>query len=150
MLDGLEYLEENKRELPIWGIPPFDNHQVCFHPKHTPPAAIRDLIQHEMHLVDKDFAGIIDHWKALERKVDRHLDILLQFRVLEQQELAISQRHMATQQQNLAIEEARSSRVQSRSIMIFTAITIIFISAVLFHIVFWDEPQVMIQGVSGW
>jgi Mg2+ and Co2+ transporter CorA len=127
VLDGLEYLEENKRELPIWGIPPFDNHQVCFHPEHTPPDTIRDLIQHEMDLVNRDFDKIIEHWKSLERKVDRHLDILLQFRVLEQQELAVAQRHMATQQQNLAIEEAKSSRVQSRSVMIFTAITIIFL-----------------------
>jgi Mg2+ and Co2+ transporter CorA len=127
VLDGLEYLEENKRELPIWGIPPFGNHHVCFHPEHTPPATIRDLIQHEMDLVDRDFDKIIDHWKSLARKVDRHLDVLLQFRVLEQQELTISQRHMATQQQNLAIEEAKSSRVQSRSVMIFTAITIIFL-----------------------
>ena len=85
-----------------------------------------------MHLVDKDFVKIIDHWKSLARKVDRHLDVLLQFRVLEQQELAISQRHIATQQQNLAIEEAKSSRVQLRSIMIFTAITIIFLPLSLF------------------
>jgi CorA-like Mg2+ transporter protein len=127
VLDGLEYLEENKRELPIWGIPPFDNHHVSFHPEHSPPPNICDLIQREMELVDKDFEKIIEHWKSLERKVDRHLDILLQFRVLEQQELAISQRHMATQQQNLAIEEAKSSRVQSRSVFIFTAITIVFL-----------------------
>lgn len=127
VLDGLEYLEENKRELPIWGIPPFDNHQVCFHPEHTPPSSIRALIQHEMDVVDKDFDKVIDHWKSLQRKVDRHLDVLLQFRVLEQQELAISQRDMATQQQTLAMEEAKSSRVQSRSVMIFTAITIIFL-----------------------
>lgn len=127
VVDGLEYLEENRRELPIWGIPPFDNHQVCFHPEHTPSAVIRNLIQHEMDMVDKDFTKIIGHWKSLQRKVDRHLDVILQFRVLEQQELAISQRQMATQQQNLAIEEAKSSRVQSRSVMIFTAITIIFL-----------------------
>lgn len=127
VLDGLEYLEENKRELPIWGIPPFNNHQVHFHPEHAPPAIVRDLIQHEMDLVDKDFDKIIEHWKSLERKVDRHLDVLLQFRVLEQQELAVSQREIATRQQSLAIEEAQSSRVQSRSVMIFTAITIIFL-----------------------
>lgn len=63
-----------------------------------------------MDLTDKDFSRVIDHWKSLARKVDRYiryLDVLLQFRVLEQQELAISQRHMATQQQNLAIEEAK-------------------------------------------
>ena len=47
--------------------------------------------------------------------------------MLEQQELAISQRDMATKQQKLAIEDARSSRVQSRSVMIFTALTIIFL-----------------------
>jgi Mg2+ and Co2+ transporter CorA len=127
VLEGLEYLEENKRELPIWGIPPFGNHQVSFHPEHTPSSTVQDMIQKEMDLVDKDFDKIIDHWKSLERKVDRHLDVLLQFRVLEQQELAISQRDMATKQQNLAIEEAKSSRVQSRSVMIFTAITIIFL-----------------------
>ena len=127
VLDGLEYLEENKRELPIWGIPPFDNHQVCFHPKHTPPPEIRKMIQDEMDLVDKDFDKIIGHWKSLRSKVDRYLDILLQFRVLEQQELTVSQSHLATQQRSLAIDEARSSRVQSRSVMIFTAITIIFL-----------------------
>ena len=83
VLDGLEYLEEKKRELPIWSIPPFDNHQACFHPECTPPAAMRGLLRHEMHLVDKDFAKIIDHWESLKREVDRHLDTLLQFRVLE-------------------------------------------------------------------
>ena len=127
VLDGLEYLEENKRELPIWGIPPFDNHQVCFHPEHTPPPEIRKLIQDEMDLVDKDFYKIISHWKSLKSKVDRHLDVLLQFRVLEQQELTVSQSHLATQQRSLAIDEVRSSRSQSRSVMIFTAITIIFL-----------------------
>lgn len=127
VLEGLEYLEENKRELPIWGIPPFKNHQVCFHPDHDPPPKIRDLIQDEMNLVDKDFNTIIRHWRSLERKVDRYLDVLLQFRVLEQQELTVSQSHLATQQQTLAIDEARSSRVQSKSIFIFTAITIIFL-----------------------
>lgn len=34
---------------------------------------------------------------------------------------------MATKQQDLAIEEAKSARVQSRSVLIFTAITIIFL-----------------------
>jgi len=106
VLDGLEYLEENQRELPIWGIPPFENHQVNFHPEHTPSRVICSLIQHEMDLVDKDFKSIIHHWGALKSKVDRYLDVLLQFRVLEQQELAIDQRNMATRQQNLAVEEA--------------------------------------------
>jgi hypothetical protein len=44
ILDGLEYLEENQRELPIWGIPPFENHQVNFHPDHTSSKTICDLI----------------------------------------------------------------------------------------------------------
>ena len=127
VLDGLEYLEENKRELSIWGIPPFGNHQVSFHQKHTPPLEVRRLIQDEMNLIDMDFEKIIGHWKSLRSKVDRYLDVLLQFRVLEQQELTVSQSHLATQQQSLAIDEARSSRVQSRSVMIFTAITIIFL-----------------------
>ena len=127
VLEGLEYLEENKRELPIWGIPPFGNHQVCFHPDYNPPPKIRDLIQDEMNLVDKDFDTIIAHWQSLKSKVDRYLDVLLQFRVLEQQELTVSQSHLATQQQTLAIDEARSSRAQSRSVFIFTAITIIFL-----------------------
>lgn len=107
VLDGLEYLEENKRELPIWGIPPFNNHQVRFHPEHTPPATIYGLIQDEMDLVDKDFCKIIEHWKSLERKVARHLDVLLQFRVLEQQELAVSQRDIATQQQILPLKKPK-------------------------------------------
>jgi Mg2+ and Co2+ transporter CorA len=127
VLDGLEYLEENQRELPIWGIPPFNNHQVIFHPDHAPPAHIRALIQHEMDLIDRDFDAIIHHWRSLKSKVDRHLDVLLQFRVLEQQELAISQRDLSTKQQKLAIEDAKSTRVQSRSVMIFTALTIIFL-----------------------
>lgn len=127
VLEGLEYLEENKRELPIWGIPPFDNHQVCFHPDHTPSPKVRDLIQDEMNLIEKDFSTIIEHWQLLKSKVNRYLDVLLQFRVLEQQELTVSQSHLATQQQTLAIDEARSSRVQSRSVFIFTAITIIFL-----------------------
>jgi len=127
VLDGLEYLEENQRELPIWGIPPFENHQVNFHPDHSPSKTICDLIQYEMDLVEKDFNNIIRHWRSLKSKVDRHLDVLLQFRVLEQQELAIEQRDMATKQQSLAVEEAKSSRVQSRSIVIFTALTIIFL-----------------------
>jgi hypothetical protein len=42
-----------------------------------------------MDLVEKDFNSIIRHSGALKSKVDRHLDVLLQFRVLEQQELAI-------------------------------------------------------------
>lgn len=126
VLDGLGYLEENKRELPIWGIPPFDNHQVSFHPDHDPPPAIRALIQAEMDLIDKDFDTIIGHWKSLKSKVERYLDVLLQFRVLEQQELTVKQSHTATQQQILAIDEARSSRIQSRAVFIFTTITIIF------------------------
>ena len=127
VLEGLEYLEENKRELPIWGIPPFDTHLVRFHPDHAPPSKIQNLIQDEMDLVDKDFNKIIDHWKLLRDKVDRYLDVLLQFRVLAQQELAVSQSHLATQQQSLAVEEARSARVQARSVIIFTAVTIIFL-----------------------
>ena len=127
VLDGLEYLEENQRELPIWGIPPFESHQVNFHPDHTPSETICGLIQHEMDLVDKDFKSIVRHWGALKSKVDRHLDVLLQFRVLEQQELAIEQRNMATQQQNMVVEEAKRSGVQSRSILVFTALTIVFL-----------------------
>ena len=135
VLEGLGYLEENKRELPIWGIPPFENHQVCFHPDHTPPK-IRDLIQDETNLVHKDFDMIIGHWKSLKSKVDRYLDVLLQFHVLEQQELTVSQSHLATQQQTLAIDEARSSRVQSRSVFISTAITIIFLPLSFFTLYF--------------
>lgn len=127
VLEGLEYLEENKRELPIWGIPPFDTHLVRFHPDHMPPTCIRDLIQAEMNLVDKDFDMIISHWRLLRDKVDRYLDVLLQFRVLDQQELAVSQRHIAGQQQSLAVEEAKRAGVQARSVIVFTAITIVFL-----------------------
>lgn len=127
VLDGLEYLEENQRELPIWGIPPFESHQVNFHPEHAPSETICGLIQREMDLVEKDFRNIIRHWGALKSKVDRHLDVLLQFRVLEQQELAIEQRNLATQQQNMAVEEAKRSGVQARSILVFTALTIVFL-----------------------
>jgi hypothetical protein len=77
-----------------------------------------------MDLIDRDFDATIRHWRSLKSKVDRHLDVLLQFRVLEQQELAISQRDLSTKQQKLAIEDAKSTRVQSRSVMIFTAPTI--------------------------
>ncbi|KAK0386105.1 hypothetical protein NLU13_5942 [Sarocladium strictum] len=126
VLDGLGYLEENKRELPIWGIPPFENHQVLFHPNYDPPPNIRKLIQDEMDLIDKDFDSITGHWRSLKAKVERYLDVLLQFRVLEQQELTVQQSQVATQQQVLAIDEARSARIQSRAIFIFTTITIIF------------------------
>lgn len=127
VLEGLEYLEENKRELPIWGIPPFDTHLVRFHPDHAPPTVVWDFIQAEMNLVDKDFEMIISHWRLLRDKVDRYLDVLLQFRVLDQQELAVSQRHIAGEQQSLAVEEARKAGVQARSVIVFTAITIIFL-----------------------
>ncbi|KAL2071772.1 hypothetical protein VTL71DRAFT_13007 [Oculimacula yallundae] len=127
VLDGLEYLEENQRELPIWGIPPFQNHQVNFHPEHTPSLVIRSLIQYEMDLVDEDFNSIIRHWGSLRSKVDRHLDVLLQFRVLEQQELAVEQRNIATEQHFMAVEEAKRSGVQARSIFVFTALTVVFL-----------------------
>ena len=64
--------------------------------------------------------------------MDRHLDVLLQFRVLEQQDLAIDQRHMATKQQNLAVNEAKRSGVQARSILVFTALTIVFLPLTFF------------------
>ena len=127
VLDGLEYLEENKRELPIWGIPPWDNHLVNFHPNHSPPSKIQDLIQVEMDLVTKDFDKVIDHWRVLKGMVDRYLDVLLQFRVLDQQELAVSHNQIAARNQTLAVEEARTARLQSRSVFVFTAITIIFL-----------------------
>ncbi len=79
VLEGLEYLEENQRELPIWGIPPFESHQVTFHPDFGPTKTISGLIQNEMDLVEKDFNNIIRHWRSLKSKVDRHLDVLLQF-----------------------------------------------------------------------
>jgi Mg2+ and Co2+ transporter CorA len=85
-----------------------------------------------MNLIDKDFNSIIHHWGALKSKVDRHLDVLLQFRVLEQQELAIDQRNMATKQQNMAVEEAKKSGIQARSILVFTALTIVFVSLSFF------------------
>ncbi|KAF2760973.1 hypothetical protein EJ05DRAFT_248240 [Pseudovirgaria hyperparasitica] len=127
VLEGLEYLEENRRELPIWGIPPFENHKVSFHQDYAPPPLIQKLIQDEMDLIDKSFDTIIGHWTSLKGKVDRYLDVLLQFRVLEQQELTVTQSHLATQQRTLAIDEARSSRMQSRSVFFFTAVTIIFL-----------------------
>ena len=40
VFDRLEYLEGNKRKLPIWGAFPFGNHHVSFHPEHT-SASIR-------------------------------------------------------------------------------------------------------------
>jgi Mg2+ and Co2+ transporter CorA len=120
VLDGLEYLEENQRELPIWGIPPFGNHQVQFHPEHAPSHELRRLIDDEMGLVEKDFRTIIGHWLLLKSKVSRHLDVLIQLRVLDQQELAVKQRDMA-------VLEAKNSRLQSRSVMVFTAITVVFL-----------------------
>jgi hypothetical protein len=85
-----------------------------------------------MDLVDKDFNSIIHHWGAPKSKVDRHLDIILQFRVLKQQDLAIDQRNMATKQQNMAVEEAKRSGVQARSILVFTAPTIVFLPLTFF------------------
>jgi hypothetical protein len=61
VLEGLEYLEENKRKLPSWRIPPVGNHHVNFHPEYTPPGGLRALIQHEMDLVEKDFDNAIEH-----------------------------------------------------------------------------------------
>jgi hypothetical protein len=53
ILDGPEYLEENQRELPIWGIPPFGNHQEQFHREYMPSYELCTLIN-GMKLVEKD------------------------------------------------------------------------------------------------
>jgi len=39
---------------------------------------------------------------------------------------------MATQQQNMAVEEAKRSGVQARSILVFTALTIVFLPLTFF------------------
>lgn len=76
VIDGLEYLEENQRELVIWGIPLFGNHQVEFHPDYTPSLEVCNLINLEMDLVEKDFQTTISHWRSLKSMVDRHLDVV--------------------------------------------------------------------------
>ncbi|KAH7171368.1 hypothetical protein EDB81DRAFT_942128 [Dactylonectria macrodidyma] len=127
IFDQIEYIEENQRELVIWGIPPFPNHKAHFHHDHSPPASIRRLINQEMRLVDQDFRHTMQHWRALQSKVDRYLDVLIQLRVLDQQDLTVEQSRMAIAQQQIALNEARTLRFQSRSIFIFTAITTIFV-----------------------
>ncbi len=126
-MDQIEYIEENKRELPIWGIPPFPNHRVRFHNDHRPSAALSALINEEMDLVTKDFESVLCHWNSLKMKVERHLDLLIQLRVLEQQDLAVNQSQVACSQRELALDEAKTSRFQSRSVFIFTGITIVFL-----------------------
>jgi hypothetical protein len=127
IFDQLEYIEENQRELPIWGIPPFPNHQVHFHHVHNPPPHICRLINEEMRLVADDFRRVIRHWRALQSKVGRHLDVLIQLRVLDQQDLAVQQSRVALSQQQIALRESQTLRLQSRSVFIFTAITTIFV-----------------------
>ncbi|KAH7163452.1 hypothetical protein B0J13DRAFT_634753 [Dactylonectria estremocensis] len=127
IFDQIEYIEENQRELVIWGIPPFPNHKVHFHHDHSPPASIRRLINQEMRLVNQDFCHTLRYWRALQSKVDRYLDVLIQLRVLDQQDLTVEQSRMAISQQQIALNEARTLRFQSRSVFIFTAITTIFV-----------------------
>ena len=98
-----------------------------FHNAHAPPARIRRLINAEMRLVDDDFRQVLGHWRVLQAKVDRHLDLLVQLRVLDQQDLAVGQRAMAATQQHIALQESRTLRFQSRSVFIFTAITTVFV-----------------------
>lgn len=127
ILDGLEYLEENRRELRIWGIPPFGDHFTQFHHDFAPSSKVKDLICAEMDLVAEDFDQILGHWRSLKSQVDRHLDLLIQFRVLDQQELAVRQSNLAARQQILAVDEARIARAQAKSVSIFTFITVIFV-----------------------
>lgn len=127
ILDGLEYLEENRRELAIWGIPPFGDHLVQFHDDFAPSLKIKKLIYAEMDLVAKDFDQILGHWRSLKSQIDRHLDLLIQFRVLDQQELALRQSDIAARQQALAVEEAKTARAQAQSVSIFTFITVVFL-----------------------
>ncbi|KAK3322643.1 hypothetical protein B0H66DRAFT_211550 [Apodospora peruviana] len=74
-----------------------------------------------------DFRTVLRHWRLLQSKVGRHLDVLIQLRVLDQQDLAVAQSKIATSQQEIAVNEAKTLRFQSRSVFIFTAITIVFL-----------------------
>ena len=132
ILDGLEYLEENRRELPIWGIPPFGDHQVHFHQDHSPSCELEKLICDEMDLVEKSFDQILGHWHSLKSQVDRYLDLLIQFRVLDQQQLALRQSDMAVKQQALAVQEAKTARAQAQSVSVFTFITVLFLPLTFF------------------
>lgn len=127
ILDGLEYLEENRRELRIWGIPPFGDHLIQFHHDFAPSSKLKELICAEMDLVAVDFDQILGHWRSLKSQIDRHLDLLIQFRVLDQQELAVRQSDMAARAQILAADEARTARAQAKSVSIFTFITVVFV-----------------------
>jgi hypothetical protein len=100
---------------------------VQFHPEHAPTAKLLGLIDAEMKLVDKDFRTILGHWRSLKSKVGRQLDLMIQFRVLDQQDLAVKQRDLAVAQQNIAVSEAKTSQTQSRYMIVFTAITVVFL-----------------------
>ena len=54
VLDGLEYLKENQRGLPIWGIPPFETTRFNFHPDDSASKTNRDFIGYGMDLVERD------------------------------------------------------------------------------------------------
>lgn len=115
------------RELPIWGVPPFDDHNTQFHYDFAPSLRLKELICEEMSLVSKDFDHILKHWRSLKFQVDRHLDLLIQFRVIEQQQLALHQSDLAVKQQIIAVEEAKTARAQAQSVSIFTFITVVFL-----------------------
>lgn len=142
----MEYIEENKRELLIWGIPPFPNHQIRFHENHSPPANICHLINAEMKLISEDFRTVLQHWDTLKRKVGRHLDLLIQLRVLDQQDLAVAQSQIAVSQQQLALEEAKTARSQSRSVFIFTAITVVFLPLSFFTSYFSMDVATILES----
>ncbi|KAI9654264.1 MAG: hypothetical protein M1831_005429 [Alyxoria varia] len=117
LLAGMDYLSENLREHVLWGVLPFKGQPFQFHPSHTPPPQIEELITAEQELIERDLHMALEWWKSLKTK----------FRALEQQELAAKQSKLASERQHLAVIEAQQARIQSRSVIIFTFITIIFL-----------------------
>lgn len=47
------------------------------------------MICAETDLVAEDFDQFLGHWRSLKNQVDRHIDFLIPFRVLDQQELGL-------------------------------------------------------------
>jgi hypothetical protein len=79
------------------------------------PCTMRNYLR--PHPAWDNFKGIGQHWRALKSKADCHRDVLLQFRVREQQELATEQRNMANSVAEYGSGRGQISGVQTRSIL---------------------------------
>lgn len=61
----------------------FGDHSIQFQHDFAPSSKIKDLICAEMDLVGEDFDQTLGHLRSLKSQVGRHLDLLIQFRVLD-------------------------------------------------------------------